>query len=410
MSGPTIDLLMLDWTSHTVCRACGSPELLQYLDLGEQAPANALRTNLIAEEFTAPLSVSWCPVCGLSQLDQVVHPDRLFTNYPFRAGASRLWREHCRDLVAGLRTGNPGFLVDVGSNDGTLLEMCRDDSWHILGIDPGGVHVDVPMVVDYWSDDLAHRVATIHGKADVITATNVFGHVDHAEDFLRGIATLLAPTGQAIIECPHILPLLDTVAFDTIYHEHLSYWSLHPLEMLAQRVDLKVVSCRMFPDIHGGSMRYTLVPLHSPEKPDGSVGVVRLMEDALRQRGFTAYTRFAQEAERKIQAFHDLISSEAANGKVIYGYGASAKGHVLLQAAQLRRREIAFVLDDTPEKQGLYTPGTGIPIMPILDLSECDRLVLLSWNNAGDLKRKAYAQGFRGQYIVPSPDLHAEAA
>jgi len=385
------------FAAHTKCRACGGEDLQQYLDLGAQAPANALRKPDAGPECTAPLSVAWCPDCGLSQLEQVVDPKILYANYPFRAGTSEVWTMHCALLMTALESPGRRFLVDIGSNDGTLLQEAVHRGWKVLGVDPTPVHT-LPSLAVFWSSGVARRIAQFHGQADVITATNVFGHVDNAKDFLEGIALLLKPQGVAIIECPHIFPLLEHVSFDTIYHEHLSYWSLRPLEILAEQVGLRVTDVRMFADLHGGTMRYRL---QREGKVHTTVTGLRILENAQFQQGITPYREFAEKTHAQIAAFGGELRVQSLARKRIWGYGANAKGAVLLQASGLTADTMERVVDDTEAKHGFLMPGTDIPITDAQDLFAPDLLVLLSWNNAEALHAKARSRGFRGQFMVP---------
>jgi novobiocin biosynthesis protein NovU/D-mycarose 3-C-methyltransferase len=384
---------------HIACRVCEAGDLVQYLDLGTQAPANALRSPTdTSPEFDAPLSVSWCPACGLSQLDHVVDPHILYANYPFRAGASQKWRTHCVELVNAVQSPGRRFLIDIGSNDGVLLEEAHARGWKVLGVDPCPVG-KLPSLEQLWSERAGGSITRFHGQADVITATNVFGHVDDAKDFLSGIAIALKPAGKAVIECPHLIPLLEQTAFDTIYHEHLSYWSLRPLEMLAESVGLRVVDVRLFDDLHGGTMRYVLTPGDNRTKVTTRVTRLRMHESVLFKQGIAPYRDFAQRAQAKIQQFRETLVAQRRAGKRIWGYGASAKGNVLLQAACLSNATVERIVDDAESKWGFLTPGTHIPITNANDLSEPDILVLLSWNNANDLMVKAQSHGFRGQFM-----------
>ena len=402
----------MSWKAHIGCRACGTGTLVQYLDLGTQAPANALRRSLDEPEFTAPLTVAWCTTCGLSQLEQVIPPEILYTNYPFRAGTSRMWREHCTNLVQS-RTG-PGFWVDIGANDGTLLREAQGRGWTVLGVDPDPATDTVPMLADCWDHNVGKGIAQFHGEADVVTATNVFGHVDDAMGFLLGLRDVLKKDGVAIIECPHLLPFLEDTAFDTVYHEHLSYWSLRPLEILAEGCGLGVVDCQSFPKLHGGTMRYTLMR-DEGESPVGHrfeswrhVAALRVLENALTKDGIMPYREFADRTAYNIHLFRDVLERE--QGRLVVGYGASAKGHVLLQAAGIQNTLIQYLVDDTPEKWGYYAPGTDIPIQAPANLDDVDVLVLLSWNNAPELRQKAIARGFRGKFLTPHPSPMLEAA
>lgn len=378
------------------------------MDLGFQAPANALRpaSELGEPEFLAPLQICWCPTCHLSQLDEVVAPDILYRDYPFRAGVSAKWRAHCEELVEAMSVTRGDFVLDIGSNDGTLLEACERRGAKALGVDPCPANRAVAMIADLWSSALVPGFLEMHGQPDHVTATNVFGHVDDVEDFLRSVAQILPAHGQLVLECPHLLPLLEETAFDTIYHEHLSYWSLKPLEYLAAHCGLKVVEVESFPDVHGGTMRYILVPIAAREKPGRSVLGLRVLEQGLTVQGFAPYHAFAARAQRNITVFRETLEEERRHSRRVFGYGASAKGNVLLQAARVDRMLLHAIVDDTPEKWGLYTPGTKIPIQPPDLLSEADVLVLLSWNNAEDLQTRATKHGFRGRFLIPHPDPH----
>jgi SAM-dependent methyltransferase len=341
--------------------------------------------------------VAWCADCGLSQLEQVVDPKLLYTDYPFRAGTSDSWRRHCAMLMTSLESAGRRFLVDIGSNDGTLLHEAVDRGWKVLGVDPCPVDA-LPSLEVFWTSGVARRIGQFHGQADVITATNVFGHVDDAKDFLEGIALLLKPRGVAIIECPHIFPLLEAVAFDTIYHEHLSYWSLIPLERLAEQVGLRVTDVRMYTQLHGGTMRYVL---QTEGKVQTTVAGLRVLEHHHFQQGLGPYQTFAQQARERIEKFGATLRLQTIARKRIWGYGANAKGAVLLQATGLTAATMERIVDDTEAKQGLLMPGTDIPITDAHDLSVPDILVLLSWNNAEELKAKAKARGFRGRFLLP---------
>lgn len=392
-----------DSKAHRACRACGHAGLQPYLDFGNQAPANALRyPGEKGPEFTAHLSIAWCPECGLSQLEQVVNPSILYTDYPFRAGISRAWQAHCAMLMTSLELeADRKFLVDIGSNDGTLLWEAADRGWKVLGIDPCPANPAIPMLSVLWSSGVARRILQLHGRADVITATNVFGHVDDARDFLVGIKLLLKPHGIAIIECPHIFPLLEQVAFDTIYHEHLSYWSLRPLELLAESVGLKVIDVRMFSDLHGGTMRYTLTPGDRMTHVQTSVAGLRILESAQFQEGLTPYKVFATKAWEQMAAIRTTLQIHRQAARTNWGYGANAKGAVLLQGAHINAALLNYVVDDTPGKWDCLMPGTDIPIRDATDLATPDVLVLFSWNNAEELTEKARSRGFRGQVILP---------
>jgi len=302
-------------------------------------------------------------------------------------------------LMTSLESPGRKFLVDIGSNDGTLLHEAADRGWKVLGVDPCPVDA-LPSLEVFWTSGVARRIAQFNGQADVITATNVFGHVDDAKDFLEGVSLLLRPRGVAIIECPHIFPLLEAVAFDTIYHEHLSYWSLTPLEKLAEQVGLRVTDVRMYASLHGGTMRYVLQAEGNRDNIR-TVSGLRAVEREHFQQGLAPYQTFARQTREQIEKFGATLRLQTLARKRVWGYGANAKGAVLLQAAGLTASTMERIVDDTEAKQGLLMPGTDIPITDAHDLSAPDLLVLLSWNNAEELKAKAKARGFKGRFLLP---------
>lgn len=411
----TADALIRD---HTHCRACGETGLVVYLDLGEQPLANAFLTKeqLSEPEFTAPLSIARCPRCGLSQLTRVVDPEYIFRDYAYASGHAQGWRDHCAGLAreirerAKLAVEKPALnwrplVCDIACNDGTFLQVCQDHGLHGYGVDPA-INLDtgtIPVIRDFWSTELAMKCADYPGRPDVIVAQNVLGHVDDVHDFLTGIAVALAPGGVAIIECPHIHALLMAGAFDTIYHEHLSYWSLTALMAAANRADLRIVQAQMFPAIHGGTCRYYLrhAREHENSRPDG----IRQMLDWER-RTLTPwlYQSFADRVQLDLAKLNGLLRQ--GDWDRTYAFGASAKSTVLLNTFKAQghdpKERIYAIFDDTPAKQGKYTPGVHLLVLPVpADMSQIDTLLIGAANWADELMAKAELRGFRGRHIIP---------
>lgn len=385
-----------DITVKDHCRVCDGTDLVIYCDLGVQPLANAFlhREDVGLPEFTAPLRVQLCKTCGLSQLTHVVSPVRLYSRYLYVSGVSKGWTDHCENL-AKEHLEHTRFVVDIAANDGSLLVPFWKRGLWVLGIEPAEnitPVAPVPMLHEFWSSDLARQILAKDGPADLITATNVFGHVDDARDFLLGIAVLLNERGTAIIECPHIAPLLNMTAFDTIYHEHVSYWSLGPLQRLAREVGLEVYAIKPL-SLHGGTFRYSLC--HTGMK-------------AIRQSVWDLVDHEALWALREPAIYEDFQHSvgdivrelRQADLASASGIGASAKGNVLLNTAAL---DLQVIYDDSETKQGLFTPGRHIPVRRPTDLSGVDRLVLLSWNWSRNLKDRAHALGFKGKFLTPIP-------
>jgi len=395
-----------DVTAHISCRVCDGP-LTEYLSLGEQPLANAFLkpSDLTAPEFRVPLTIALCQSCGLSQLTVVVNPERLYRNYPFCAGVSNGWQQHCEDLATEYTRQHHSqrFVLDIGANDGTLLDAFERHGHRVLGIDPSPVlngH-SVPILPLFWTTEHAEQIAERHGKADLIVTTNVVGHVDDVLGFLKGITTALDRYGIAIIECPHIMPLLYMNAFDTIYHEHLSYWSLGPMRKACEQVGLAVFDCKP-QAIHGGTMRYYLCHARMAHLTENMVGLWKREQESDLKR-MAPYQEFAARVRNLRPKLQEAFSKDG-----LYGWGASAKGNVLLNYVGAT---LPAVFDEAPTKQGMLTPGTRIPVAALPDdLSHVDNLALLSWNNARELKAKAKARKFTGHFLTAIPQPKWEAA
>lgn len=398
---------------HTHCRVCQSARLETYLDLGVQPLANAFRKpEDPTPELTAPLVLARCLDCGLSQLKHVVDRDVLYRHYLYASGHSAGWWQHCRDLadeIAALQ--RDAVVCDIAANDGTFLKICRNRGLSGYGVDPA-LDINsgsVPMIRDYWHLGLAVECRFFPGPVDVVVAQNVLGHVDDVQDFLSGIATVLKESGVAIIECPHLIPLLENGAFDTVYHEHLSYWSLSPLITAAGLAGLAVFDVKMFPDLHGGTCRYYLS--HDLGLPcSENVWALREREAATLTPG--AYADFGRIVKHTLGRLSRVLREHAP----IYAYGASAKSTVLLNALKAADPEwcscnITAVFDDTPGKQGMWTPGLGLPILaPFDDMSQVGALLITAENWAPQILEKVRARGFTGTVIRPWHGVTVEAA
>jgi SAM-dependent methyltransferase len=414
VTATALDLTLPWYRVRETCRVCGTELPAPYLDLGMQPLANALRApHDRSPERHAPLQVVKCPTCHLSQLTIVVEPDVLFhRDYPFASGTSRAWHVHCAALaVACGYTTTPRFVIDVAANDGTQLIYFKREGWDVLGVDPahvptvlvgtGGheVHATVPFVHCFWSEKIAAETVTVHGPADLIVAQNVLGHVDDPIAFLKACKRALSPTGRVVIEVPHVGALLDQVAFDTVYHEHLSYWSLPPLEMAAEAAGLVVVDVEQL-TVHGGSRRYWLA--RQPHPVSTKVIEERTWDEALGTD--EPYREFMMRTRERLSLVTELLRS--VGGKRLWAYGASAKGAVMLNALRLVENDVwpTRIVDDTPAKEGLLVPGVGIRVMKTPDsLALVDVLWLLSWNWVDALMRRAREHGFRGQFLVTHP-------
>lgn len=424
MTVPVLDTTVAPYAVRETCRVCGEPLGVPYLDLGNQPLANALVSPDTSDEEQAfPLQVALCRTCGLSQLTVVVDPAVLYTHYRFASGTSGAWRYHCDQLAAKASPGyfdpthefpDGKFVVDIAANDGTQLAFFKKYGWRVLGVEPSDVpvfrwgtygherEVDVPMLRRFFDIQTAHKIRTEHGPADLVVAQNVLGHVDDPTAFLRGVAHMLSETGRAVIEVPHVRDLIQSCAFDTIYHEHLSYWSTAALVRCARHAGLILESVDALPDIHGGSRRYWL----RRDDKDGVAagkGVYSIPVDP------HPYRVFANDVERRIQQVKRTLGELAGQDVVMGAFGASAKGAVMLNALKSRGNTVwpCAIIDETPEKQGLLSPGTRIPIVSLEEsgVIEWDVCWVLSWNWLAPIKDKLREHGFRGSFLVTAPHV-----
>lgn len=381
---------------HTACRVCGSGDLVVYCDLGVQPLANALVVDPTIPEFQAPLAVQHCNVCGLSQLTHTVAPEKLYTGYPFRSGASKGWVEHTQKLAQRIMEMFPdgGWVMDIAANDGTQLSHFPgtwNDPWVRSGMDPSPcAPPDIPMVQHYWSSAHARAIATKGSiLPNVIIAQNVLGHVDDVHDFVEGVKIALAPKGVCIIEVPDLWELFKNRAFDTIYHEHLSYWPHGPLARLLADHDLAIGEWESL-SIHGGSRRYWVH--HAQGHPQTREPATA---DLILEAGREFTRRMDRDIERALEKLDGMRTGH------MMAYGASAKGAVMLNVLKDRGNTVwpEAVIDDTVEKQGKYMPGVHLPIVPPRDLFWTSYLWVLSWNWSDDLQKRAKYLGFQGVWL-----------
>lgn len=401
------------------CLVCGHGGVQLFADLGHTALAN----NLTAEPAPAgephyPLRVGYCPRCWHVQLLDRVPPAAMFTEYCYVSSASSTLREHLGSLAATaaarLHLGPDELAVDIGSNDGTLLAALGrlQPSARLQGIDPAANlaalarAAGVSTEVAYFNLDSARMLMSRHGRrARLITATNSFPHIPELDSYLAGVAALLAPGGRFVVEAHYLGDLLDQLAFDTIYHEHVSYWALGPMRHALRRHGLDVVDVERLP-VHHGQLRAWIG--HAGEvTPTPAVAALEQAEIAAGLRSPATYTRFAERLETLARQLREAVAGVWASGQRLAGYGAPAKAATLAAYCKLGPREIAWIADRNPLKQGRYLPGAGIPIVGCerLATDRPDVLLLFAWNFAPEIM--AQLDSFRragGRFLVPVPE------
>ncbi|HUB26112.1 MAG TPA: class I SAM-dependent methyltransferase, partial [Tepidisphaeraceae bacterium] len=359
-----------DWERKT-CRACLAGDLVEALNLGDMPPANSLLrpADLNKPEMRFPLSLRLCRQCGMMQLGHVVPASLLFRSYLFFTSSSDAMSDHFARLMsesAQQYVPPGGLVVEIGSNDGTALSSLRRRDVRVLGVDPArniavmAAARGVPTVSEFFTEPLAREIARVAGAAHLIVACNVLGHIDDLDEVCRGLRTLLAPGGALVLEVPYLGDLIERAEYDTIYHEHLSYFAVRPLNTLLNRHGLKLVRVQRFP-VHGGTIRCTAV--HG-EGVDSSIAQWIDRETSQGLSDPKAFEPLARKVTGERAALRKSLVDLVAAGKKVVGYGAPAKGTVVLNYCQIGTDLLPAVIDSTPAKQGWHVPGTHQPILP----------------------------------------------
>lgn len=399
-----------EW-ERTTCRACLGRNLKTVLSLGDQPPANAYlkAEDLARPEAKFPLDVRLCADCGMVQLGHVVPPELLFRSYLFFTSSSRRMADHFGQLMTNAANEfvpPGGLIVEIGSNDGTALSSIQRRDVRVLGIDPArNISVmaaarGVPTIAEFFTETLAAEVRRVSGAAHLIVACNVLGHIDDLDDVCRGIKTLLAPDGAFVFEVPYLGDLVEKLEYDTIYHEHLSYFAIKPLKTLLNRHGLRLERIEKF-EVHGGTIR--CFARHG----EGCGDSVQEWLQSEATSGIGSLSRWAEHAEKVATNKRELsamLVSLHASGKKVISYGAPAKGTVLLNYCEITTELVPVVLDSTPAKQGLHVPGTHqrIAVPSELETLAPDIVLLLAWNHAPEIIDREHAFIARGgKFLTP---------
>lgn len=404
--------------SNTIsaCRSCGTGGLRRFLNLGLMPLADRLLSESELQEWEPrfPLQTALCEACGLVQITETVDPTILFAHhYPYYSSFSPALLKHSRenvfDIIERRKLDNDSFVIELASNDGYLLKNYVERGIPVLGIDPAdgpasaARKINVPTLTDFFTADLADSLKQKGQSADVIHANNVLAHVADTNGFVKGLRLLLKDTGVAVIEVPYVLNLIDHVEFDTIYHEHLCYFSVHALQSLFRRHDLHLNEIKHL-EIHGGSLRLYVEPI---ERVGSSVTNQLALESKLGLDGAAYYETFSHRVEGLKAQVVSLLRKLKAQGKTIAAYGAAAKGATLINYFDIGNDVIDFVVDRNVHKQGKYMPGKQIPIRsPEALLEEMpDFVLMLAWNFADEIleQQKEYRKR-GGQFVIPVPE------
>lgn len=402
------------------CRHCAAPLEHVFLDLGFAPPSNAYlgEADLRAPETHFPLKLRLCDHCWLVQTEDYARADELFRHdYAYFSSTSHTWLEHAQrytdEMTARLDLGPASFVIEVASNDGYLLRNFVRAGIPCLGIEPtsstaqAAERAGVPTLREFFGRELGERLAAAGKQADLIAGNNVYAHVPDINDFTQGLRAALKPGGTITLEFPHLQRLMEQTQFDTVYHEHFSYLSLHTVQGVFAAAGLRVCDVQALPT-HGGSLRVFGCHQADPRADSSAVARVLAEEERFGLRSLSTYAGFQARADGVKDGLCRFLLEQKRLGRRVAGYGAAAKGNTLLNYAGIRPDLLPYVCDAAPSKQGKFLPGSHIPVLPPERLREDrpDVVLILPWNIAGEVAAQhAYIDEWGGEFFVAVPEV-----
>ena len=402
------------------CHHCETTLQHVFLDLGFAPPSNSYLggDQMSSAEKYYPLKLYVCDQCRLVQTEDNASAEDLFhDDYAYFSSVSKMWLDHAaryeKMIVDRLGLSSQSFVVEVASNDGYLLRNFVADGIPCLGIEPttGTAEVakglGIPVLGEFFGRELGNRLAGEGRQADLIIGNNVYAHVPDINDFTAGLKAALKPAGTITLEFPHLMMLMRENQFDTVYHEHYSYLSLQTVSSLFQHVGLRVCDVEQLPT-HGGSLRIYGCHLDDSREDGIHVGLVLEQEKNAGLQGLDRYLSFQLEADLIKNNLLAFLVEQKATGKTVTAYGAAAKGNTLLNYAGVKPDLVSFVCDAAPSKQGMFMPGSHIPILPPAALAERkpDYVVILPWNISAEvMQQQSCVEEWGGRFVVFIPEL-----
>ena len=402
------------------CRFCNAKLKITFADLGTSPLSNSFldEKSLNEKESFFPLHVFVCNNCFLVQLEEFEKPEKIFSNYVYFSSYSESWINHAKNyttfMVKRFRLNTDSFVIEIASNDGYLLQHFHNQNIPCLGIEPAenvaniAKQKDIPTLVRFFGTETAKDLVSKGKMADLLLGNNVLAHVPNINDFVAGMKILLKLNGVITMEFPHLMQLIDKNQFDTIYHEHFSYFSFYTVKKIFEQHKLRIFDVEEL-STHGGSLR--IYATHN----ENSVPVVTNQVDKLLEKeiGFgitqiSTYTNFQKQILRVKNEICEFITSTVKNGKKIVCYGAAAKGNTLLNYCGIGIDLIDYVVDRNPHKQGLFLPGTHIPIKDPSEIQKTkpDYLMIIPWNLQDEImKQMNYIHNWGGKFVIPIPEV-----
>jgi len=400
------------------CRICDNSNMNKFLSLGKSPLANSFlsKDQLKHEENSFPLETAFCDRCKLVQLTYVVPPEIMFKHYVYVSSTSNTFKKHFREMAENIskefNLTERSLEVDIGSNDGILLKGFKNAGVQIIGVEPAtniakiAQESGIETINRFFNENTANEIIERKGNADIITAANVFAHVNDINDFVKNVKLLLKKDGIFVIEVQYLIDTIETITFDNIYHEHLSYYSLTSLMYFFKKHGMQVFNVQRV-DSHGGSLRVFIKKYEGKHEVHDEVDSIIEYEKNIGIDTLQLYKKFAEKVYDIREKLTSYIKDIKKQGKTIVGYGAPAKSTTLLNFCGIGSNQIDYIVEDNPLKIGLYTPGTHIPIVSseMIDKKRPDYILILAWNFAEEIlsKTKKYAdQGVK--FIIPLPE------
>lgn len=404
------------------CRICNNSNLKKFLSLGVQPLANSFlsKDQLNDSEPKFPLELCFCEHCKLVQLSYAVEPEKMFRNYFYVSSTTKTFVQHFTGMAESItrefHLGKDSLAVDIGSNDGLLVRAFKNQGVMAIGIEPAenlarmANQEGAETINDFFSEKSAEEILRRKGKADIITANNVFAHINDIHEAARNVKMLLKDNGAYIIEVQYMADMLEKMTFDNVYHEHLSYYTLISLRNFFEKQGMRIFRAERV-DTHGGSIRVYAALQGSAHREDPSVEELLRHEKSIGADKCETYTAFADKVNGTKKKLTDCLREIREKGKKTAGYGAPAKSSTLLNFCGIGRDEIEFIIEDNPMKVGLFTPGTHIPIKSPVAIEEQkpDYILILAWNFATEILSKTTSLRDKGtKFIIPLPNLRIE--